>query len=192
MMAGPRNPLKPYGWLFNREQGGGWIGAFGSHAIDAMRWWIGEIASVSGICRTDVPRRPDKNGVEQTCTAEDSFTACFTFTNGVSGMLDTGFTAAVNRPYAIEIMGSEGVLSMNFGSELHLLRADKADEHFNFPPWKNDMHEPAMLPWAATIQNALHERRQIAPSFKDGVACAEIMERLRNNAVWVRQVEVTR
>jgi len=184
MMPGSRNP---YGWLWNRELGGGWIGAFGSHAIDAMRWWIGEIKTVSGVCRTEIPRRPDKSGIEHACTAEDAFTACFTFSNGATAMLDTGFAAAVNRPYTIEILGSEGVLSMNFGTELHLMRADGANQSFRFPEWQNDMHEPAMLPWAATIKEAIQNRRQIAPSFKDGLACAEVMDKLRANSVWVKR-----
>jgi predicted dehydrogenase len=183
MMPGSRNP---YGWLWNRELGGGWIGAFGSHAIDAMRWWIGEIKTASGVCRTEIPRRPDKNGVEHACTAEDGFTACFTFDNGATGMLDAGFTAAVNRPYTIEILGSEGVLSMNFGTELHLLRTDQPNKSFSFPQWQNDMHEPAMVPWVATIKDAIQNRRQIGPSFKDGLACAEVMDKLRANAVWVK------
>ncbi len=59
MMGGSRSPIKPYGWLFDRASGGGWLGAFGSHAIDAFRWWIGEIDSVSGVLRTDITRRPD-------------------------------------------------------------------------------------------------------------------------------------
>jgi predicted dehydrogenase len=188
MMAGSRAPLRPYNWLWNREQGGGWIGAFGSHAIDAMRWWTGaEVKTVSGICRTEIPKRPDKDGVEHVCTAEDSFTAAFTFTNGMSALLDTSYTLAVNRPYAVEIMGSEGVIAMNFGSECHLLRTDKNDQHFKFPEWVHDMHEPAMLPWAAAIQDAIKNKKQITPSFKDGVAAAEVMDNFRNNAVWVRQ-----
>src|SRR3954452_19360932 len=41
--SGSRRPLRRYGWLFDREAGGGWIGAFGSHVIDTIRWMIGEI-----------------------------------------------------------------------------------------------------------------------------------------------------
>jgi len=44
-----------------------------------------------------------------------------------------------------------------------------------------------MLPWAATIKEAMQNRRQIAPSFKDGLACAEVMDELRANSVWVKR-----
>jgi predicted dehydrogenase len=186
LMPGSRYPVKPYGWLFDREQGGGWIGAFGSHAIDALRWWMGEITHVSGVCRTEIPYRPDADGVMNRCTAEDGFTAAFTFENGATASLDTGFTAAVNRPYRIEIMGSEGCLAMNFNTELELTRFDKQDQRFTYGPFVGDMHEPAFLPWAETVREAMAARRQIEPSFRDGVAVAEVMDKLRATAVWTR------
>ena len=44
LSAGSRVPLRRYGWLFDRARGGGWIGAWGSHAIDTIRWCFGEVA----------------------------------------------------------------------------------------------------------------------------------------------------
>ena len=41
--AGFRVPMRPYGWLFDRERGGGWIGAWGSHVIDFLRWTFGDL-----------------------------------------------------------------------------------------------------------------------------------------------------
>jgi predicted dehydrogenase len=183
-MLGGRQPLKPYSWLFDRDLGGGWIGAFGSHAFDALRWWMGEITEVTGVCRTEMPMRPDAEGVMRRCTAEDGFTAAFTFESGATACLDTCFTSPVARPYSIEIFGTEGVLSMNFGTELKLTRTDKADREFTYGPWEGDMHLPAFKPFAETVREAMRERRQVTPSFRDGVAAAEAMDRLRKNAVW--------
>lgn len=174
-----------YGWLWNRELGGGWIGAFGSHAIDAMRWWGGEIATAAGICRSELPKRPDANGVDQICTGEDSFSACFTFASGATAVLDTSYAAAVTRMPEIRIFGSDGVLILNGSTELSLKRADKADRQFEFPAWQGDPHEPALGRWASMISSAIREKRQIEPSFRDGLACAEIMDKLRSNAVWL-------
>src|SRR6185312_948583 len=36
--AGTRIPLRPWGWLFDRALGGGWVGAWGSHAVDTLRF----------------------------------------------------------------------------------------------------------------------------------------------------------
>jgi predicted dehydrogenase len=183
-MLGSRQPLKPYGWLFDRAQGGGWIGAFGSHAIDALRWWMGEITHVSGVCRTEILERPDAQGLMHRCTAEDGFTAAFTFEGGATACLDTSFTSPVARPYNIEIFGTDGVLAMNFGTELKLIRTDKADREFRYGPWEGDMHLPAFQPWAEALCEAIRSGRQITPSFRDGLAAAKVMDNLRANAVW--------
>jgi predicted dehydrogenase len=182
--SGSRVPLRNYGWLWNRELGGGWIGAFGSHVIDAMRWMIGEIELASGICWTELPTRPDADGVEQICTAEDSFSACFTFANGASGTLATGIASAVSRPPAIEIFGAEGVISIEGGNKVELRRTDKADQSFDFSG-RGDMFSGPYARWANKIIEAVRDRRQIEPSFRDGVACAEVMDKLRANAVWL-------
>jgi predicted dehydrogenase len=187
IMSWSRAPLRRYGWLWNRELGGGWVGAFGSHVIDAMRCWFGEIATASGTCRTELPTRPDANGVEQVCTAEDAFTGCFTFANGATAMVDASYASTLTRPYMIEIYGSEGALILKDNTELELRRTDKADQKFTFAPWAGDPHEPSFMKWAPVIQDAIRNKRQIAPSFRDGVACAEVMDKLRANAVWVRQ-----
>lgn len=187
MMSYSRQPLMRYRWLWNRELGGGWVGAFGSHLIDALRWWAGEIETATGICRTEIPYRPDADGNMQFCTAEDSFTACFTFASGATAVIDAGYAAAVTRPYSIEIFGTEGVLAMDQATKLELKRTDKQDQHFEVPPYAGDPHEPALLPWATLIRDAVRERRQIDPSFRDGLACAEVMEKLRANAAWVTQ-----
>jgi predicted dehydrogenase len=184
-LSASRKPLRRYGWLWNRELGGGWIGAFGSHAIDAMRWWVGEITGASGACRTELPLRPDENGAQQVCTAEDAFSACFTFQNGATAVLDTSYASAVTRPPQIEIFGSEGALVLKGSTELQLKRTDKADQQFEFPPWPGDQHEPALTAWATLIRDAVRDKRQIEPSFRDGLACAEVMDMLRANAVWL-------
>ena len=56
-------------------RGGGWIGAWGSHAVDALRWCFGEITSVDARARIDVTERPDDQGRMHPCTAEDGLTA---------------------------------------------------------------------------------------------------------------------
>ena len=63
--AGSRIPLRQYGWLFDASRGGGWIGAWGSHAIDFLRWTFGDLTD-AGAAR----RSPSPNG--QTVTASGS------------------------------------------------------------------------------------------------------------------------
>ncbi|HET9730777.1 MAG TPA: Gfo/Idh/MocA family oxidoreductase, partial [Acidimicrobiia bacterium] len=92
--SGSRVPLRPYGWLFDRELGGGWIGAWGSHAVDSLRWIFGEITEARGRPRIDIRERVDANGAPHACTAEDGVAAWLVAGDGVSISLDSTFAAA--------------------------------------------------------------------------------------------------
>ena len=65
------------------------------------------------------------------------------------------------------------------------LLAGKGDEVFAFPPASGEAHEPALLPWLERVRDALRDRRQIAPSFDDGVAVAEVMDQLKTTLIRV-------
>jgi len=70
--SGSRVPMRPWGWLFDRSLGGGWIGAWASHAVDQLRHGLStEITHARATLRTDVPMRPDEEGALHRCTAED-------------------------------------------------------------------------------------------------------------------------
>lgn len=187
MMSGSRFPQQRYRWLWDKDLGGGWIGAFGSHVIDALRWWFGEIETASGVRRNEIALRRDLDGMDQVCTAEDAFTACFTLANGASAIVDASYASTFTRPYGIEIFGSEGMMTLDTATLLELKRPGEADQRFEVMPWPGDMHEPSFTRWAELVCDAVREQRQIAPSFHDGLACVEVMERLRANSVWLSQ-----
>lgn len=169
----------PYGWLFDKERGGGWIGAFGSHVIDTMRWWLGDVDGIQGLCRTDLRNRPDVDGFERECTAEDGFSACLTFVNGVTATIDTSFASAVDNPQEVQVFGSEGMLILRGVTDLTIRRSGQDDEQISFVPPTGDVHTSHFTRWATSVGDALREHRQIEPSFRDGLACAEIMDRLK-------------
>ena len=44
--------LRPWNWWSQLSAGGGLLGALGSHAIDALRWLLGDVTAVtSTVCR---------------------------------------------------------------------------------------------------------------------------------------------
>ena len=171
---------RPHGWLFEAETGGGWIGAFGSHVIDALRWLFGEIAEVGGRTRTEVKLRADRQtGAMRPCTAEDAFTAWLRLQNGVTVALDTAFAAALDVPERITVFGSEGVLQIGAGRQLSLLRPGRQPVQHDFSNSETDPHLPAMRIWAEAVRAAVAEGRKTGPDFQDGLACAQVLDRLR-------------
>jgi predicted dehydrogenase len=114
------NPAsRPRGdWWSLEEMGGGRLGANGSHQVDLLRWWLGEITAVSGSVKTMVPNRFDKStGEPWTATADDfvEFTAEF-----ASGALASVLisTIAHHRPVnETTFFGSKGTLSLSNDTE---------------------------------------------------------------------------
>jgi predicted dehydrogenase len=170
--------------LFDRELGGGWIGAFGSHVIDTVRWLMGEIVDAQGGCRIDIPERPDRDGTMQRCTAEDAFTAHLRLASGATATIDTAFAAPVHLAPRLTLFGTDGVAELVGATELSVRRPGEPPEVTTFAPFTGDPHLPAMRPWVAAVRDAIETRRPLEPSFADGVACAEVMDTLRANAVW--------
>jgi predicted dehydrogenase len=179
--AGSRVPLRKYGWLFDAERGGGWIGAWGSHFLDYVRWTFGEVADCGAELRIDIAERPDADGVLHTCTAEDAFTAWLRTERGVSVTIDTTFVAPVNLPSRVVVIGSEGVLELRSDHRITRHTADGSEEVFRLDVTADDPHLVPMRRWAEVVRDAV--RAGAAPpdaaTFADGLACAQLMDVLR-------------
>jgi predicted dehydrogenase len=181
--AGSRRPLRRFGWLFQRETGGGWIGAWASHAIDSIRWIFGEIADARASLRTGVRERPDREGAMHACDAEDGFTASLTMASGATVCIDTTFVAPVDMPSRMTILGSDGAIEWVGDRHITLRRADGSREQVELETTtERDPHLVPMRAWAADVRDAVHESRQIEPSFADGVACDLVLDMLRAGA----------
>jgi predicted dehydrogenase len=177
-----RGRNRPHGWLFEKETGGGWIGAYGSHVVDALRWLFGEVAEAKGHLRTEVKERRDRERpteLSHPCTAEDAFTAWLRMESGVTVSIDTAFAAAVTAPERFVVFGDQGALQVSGGKEVLLLKPDREPERFTFREGETDPHKPGIDLWIAEICKAVAEGRQLAPDFRDGLACAKTLDRLR-------------
>ena len=181
--AGTRNPLRPYGWLFSRAQGGGWIGAWGSHAIDGLRWMFGaEVVDVAARLRIDVPERPDRSGVPRRCTAEDGFGAVLQLSDDATVVVDSGFAAAANLTPRFTIFGSELVAELAGETRITLRRPDGTREVTDAgDSAASDAHLVPMRRFAEVVRDAVTAGSipPGAPTFADGRACDEVLERLR-------------
>ena len=180
--AGSRVPLRKWGWLFDAELGGGWVGAWASHAVDLIRFIFGEVDVVQALRRIDVRERPDDVGVEHECTAEDGLTAALVLENGATVAIDSSYAAAVALPMRVTVFGAEAVcevvnehvtLRRADGSRVVLTDTDRAGER--------DAHLEPMQRLAEVVRDAVRsgEIPEHAPTFADGRACDAVLEQLR-------------
>ena len=95
------------------EMGGGRLGANGSHQIDLLRFWLGEIAAVSGEVRTLVPDRVDpRTGERWTATADDMVGFTAEMASGAVASVFLSGAARHNIGNSVHIFGSEGTIML--------------------------------------------------------------------------------
>lgn len=180
--SGSRVPLRPFGWLFDRSKGGGWIGAWASHAVDALLAMVGPIASARGICRTVITERPDRAGVVQVCDAEDSLSAWLEFERGATAAIDSTFAAPVSLAPRVVVTGDRGVAECVADARLVVRRADGTREEHERPSTDGDPHVEPMRRFATVVRDSVEEGVALpgAPTFADGLACARVLDALRS------------
>jgi predicted dehydrogenase len=184
LSAGSRVPLRPYGWLFDAARGGGWVGAWASHAIDGLRWLLGDVDSITAAARRiDVPERPDERGVMRRCTAEDGLTAWLTLHGGVFVSIDSSFACTASMSPRFSVFGSDGVIECVGDERVTLLHADGSRDELRAPspPDGTDRHHAAMQAFAEVVRDSVTGGVALpdVPTFADGHACDLVLDQLR-------------
>ncbi|HEY5011628.1 MAG TPA: Gfo/Idh/MocA family oxidoreductase, partial [Acidimicrobiia bacterium] len=166
--AGSRQPLRPYGWLFDAARGGGWIGAWASHAIDTLRVTVGEIevvvASAPSLAVGSRPDPDDPDAPWRDCTAEDGLSALLRLAGGATVSIDSTFAAPASLPPRITIVGREAVLENVADARLTLFDAAGSRDAVRLPAREPgvDHHAAPMLVMAAAVRDAV--RAGVAPA----------------------------
>jgi predicted dehydrogenase len=182
--AGSVVPPRRHGWLFDRASGGGWIGAWGSHAVDMLRWTFGEIAEAQGEPRTVVKERPDADGVPQPCDVEDAFSAWLRTDSGATVAIDSTFAAPANVAPRIVVCGDRGVLECIADARIVVRRAGEPHEAHERQATDDDPHLVPMQRWAEVVRDAVEDGVAAAgvPTFADGLACARVLDAMGRGA----------
>jgi predicted dehydrogenase len=102
LVADPAAPVP--GWWFDGGRGGGWLGASGSHVVDQVRTWLGEIATVSAALPTVSAR---------VTGAEDSFVVKVTMRSGAHGVLQQTAASWIPEVVSMSIVaGTRGTIEL--------------------------------------------------------------------------------
>ncbi|MFA7586866.1 MAG: Gfo/Idh/MocA family oxidoreductase [Novosphingobium sp.] len=113
---------RPHGWLNDAALAGGWIGAYGSHAIDAIRYFFDrDIIDCGGIARTEIVFRPDDQGNPVRSTAEDGFSCWFALEGGGTANVDSGYATPVNLPTSTVLIGSKAAIAIDDEATLRVI-----------------------------------------------------------------------
>ncbi len=173
---------RDHGWLNEASLGGGWLGASGSHDIDALRFLFDdEVVAGNALLRTEIGMRPDGQGGEAKSTSEDAFSMWLEFAGGGTASVDSGFAASVALPGSFNLIGSKGAIAIADDTHLTIIRHKQEPEHIDLGAGGGGFMG-ALATWVGKVTEAMKTGTQIAPNFDDGAAAAEVMDMLRAGA----------
>jgi len=187
------------GWWSDPAQGGGWLNASGSHRIDALRQWFGEVEAVSAVLSS-------LRGAG--AVVDDSFTIRCAMRDGTDVTLLQSGGAAGPGASMTRVMGSTGSLWAE-GDTVYVADDDVPDGRVLEPPAElvlPNVDALATGPLAAMTRSELPSYIRLAeafraaiedgldtansgprsgprpPTFEDGLACMRVLDAARLSA----------
>lgn len=173
-------------WWSDASQGGGRLGANGSHQVDMLRWWLGEPASVVGQALTMVPDRVDaKTGENWTATADDMTHFTLQMQSGAIAQVFMSGVAATNMGNNTQVFGSKATLTLSNADErLWLQRAgEQSATEITVPDPNAELPGLNKGIWNVSVTAALQELCGAIAENRDLRRGATFVDGLRNQMV---------
>jgi len=118
------DPNRPWNWWSDEQQGGGALGAIGSHVVDGFRWLLGtEVSEVTANLATHIRHRKDADGRIREVTTDDETNLMLRFadsetTEGATGIAAMSLVEPGPPEHRLEVFGSTGALMIEEKGEL--------------------------------------------------------------------------
>lgn len=190
---GRADATRPWTWWSDAKRGGGILGAQGSHQIDLLRYFLGDVASVCGTIETYVRERPDPagDGGRRAVTSDDFVSFSLRFASGAVGTIVNSAVAAHGVGPRTEIWGEEGTLILDqerlWGARRGVSLAEitepetlAAPAGMNYAP----LWGLSFIRLADHVVNAILDEAPLAPAatFADGLQVQRVMDAIRTSA----------
>jgi predicted dehydrogenase len=188
------NPTMPWRWQ-HAAPGGGTMFAFGSHVVDYVEWLLGPIGSVCANLSISVESRPQNAG-EREVTAEDSCDVLMMLRDGTPVNIAVSNVSNLGRGHWIEAFGSNGTLVLrnenlaDVAYGFRLLRGPLADgrsgelaevARFDGDDSGGDGRIWLFSRMAEKFLEAVRERKDASPTFRDGLRAQLVMDAIRRS-----------
>ena len=190
-------------WWSLAEKGGGRLGANGSHQVDLLRWWLGEVKWVSGAAPVMVPDRLDPGtGERWTATADDVAFFTAEMVSGAVAQVFMSGVAAHDMGNATQIFGSRGTISLSNDDERLLFAPEGeafrditvTDPNADLPRMNTGIWNVSVVALMQELASAIQNERKPTQgaTFADGVANQMVLDAVKISSTerrWVRPEE---
>lgn len=186
------NPDRPWNWYAQKSQGGGALGAVGSHAFDYINWLFGPIQRLSGHLSCAIKERPDPLDGDKlkAVDADDTCLIMAELADGTPCQINISSVTYHGRGHWVEIYGDRGSLvlgSDNLKDYIHgfSLQAAKAGESLQVVDIPERLQFPQtfadgrLAPFVRVVDhwvNSIDQSQVLAPSLREGVYSQLLMD----------------
>jgi len=124
---------RAWNWWSDVKQGGGALGAIGSHLIDAFRWLLAtEVSEVFCNLATHVRERKDDTGTSRAVTTDDEANLILRFadgelTEGATGTASMSMVESGASAHLVELFGSAGALKIDGNGNVFIAKTGDGD-----------------------------------------------------------------
>ena len=101
---------RPWNWYSRKNQGGGALGALGSHTFDYINWLFGPVQRLSAHLSTAIPWRPAPQGGVKSVDADDTCMLMLELADGTPCQVCLSACTFQGRGHWVEVYGDRGTL----------------------------------------------------------------------------------
>jgi len=184
------DPSRPWNWWSDRQEGGGVWGAAGSHFVDALRYFLGEIEAVQALLHTFITERPSEDG-RKAVTSDDFAAVHLRLEKETLADMSFSVVAALDEKTSLTLHGERGAMRL-VGQDLFMAKAggewrkEPQGEELNVPG--NTAGGPfgsGTVYLARALKAALDsgDRDALLPAatFRDGLAQQRVLDAARRS-----------
>jgi predicted dehydrogenase len=189
---------RPWNWYSRADQGGGALGALGSHSFDYINWLFGPVKQLSAMLSTAIEERFDpQSGNLQPVTADDNCLIQLELESGTPVQLTLSSVARNGRGHFVEIYGETGTLILGSSNQQDYVHGFKLwgaksgqplalmeiPQRLEFPQTYSDGR---LAPFLRVVDNwvtSIDLGQSLQPSLVEGVYSQRLMDAAqRSNA----------
>jgi predicted dehydrogenase len=183
---------RTFSWLMEQEKGGGILAAIGSHYVDLLRWWFGEIHAVCGAVATAVERRPVAGSeTYRVADADDNTAFVLRFANGALGTVTISYTAAADVGEEIVASGSGGIIALQEPDQLVGGRLGGQIQNLGTVQGPDGADRPAFTQLVEQWVTAIRTGEEASPSFEDGAKVQEVTDAVTRSVQLSRWIDLS-
>jgi predicted dehydrogenase len=194
---------RPLTWMAYESEGGGLLGALGSHYIDGLRHWFGEVVTVAGRLAILRPDLIDSTGASVKAETDDTFLFTLEFENGGIATMSASFCTTPARGVKVVVMGERGtliaeqpgpnpmengvVVASQDGAPLQTLPTPA-----NYTPFTDD-RDHRLMAFRLLVREftrGIERGMSPTPNFTDGLRCQEVLDAIRTSSKSGRTVKL--